>query len=144
MRVRHIAFVVRDLETSGRLYEEALGLVRVGPRSPGSFPGAALDMTDGEVNFSLLQLAKGDPSEWRGDALGPLHVGVVVDDLAKTRSVLEREGIEVYALKGDPPYFLKFRDPDGIEFDVSSTPDPFPIEPERSPAVATGGEASSS
>ena len=127
MRIRHIAFVVSDLEASARLYEEALGLTRVGARTPGNFPGQALDMTDGEVNFSLLQPAEGTPAEWRADALGPLHVGVVVDDIAAARSVLETKGIEVYATKGsEPPTFFKFRDPDGIEFDVASSAGPFP------------------
>jgi catechol 2,3-dioxygenase-like lactoylglutathione lyase family enzyme len=126
MRIRHIAFVVSDLEASAGLLEEALGLDRVGARTPGNFPGKALDMTDGEVNLSLLQLASGVPDEWRPTALGPLHVGVVVSDIAAAQRALERRGIRVYATKGEPPTFFKFTDPDGIEFDVASSNDPFP------------------
>ena len=126
MRSRHIAFVVSDLEASAGLFEEALGFSRVGARTPGNFPGKAMDMTDGEVNFSLLQPASGAPDEWRSTALGPLHVGVVVDDIAAARDALERRGIDVYATKGEPATFFKFRDPDGIEFDVASSIGPFP------------------
>lgn len=126
MRVRHIAFVVHDLEKSAKLYEEALGFKRVGRRTPGNFPGEALDMTDGELNFSLLKPNQGVPSAWRGDSLGPIHLGVVVDDLQSTRCVLEESGIKVYAEKGAPAYFLKFTDHNGVEFDVADRTDPFP------------------
>jgi catechol 2,3-dioxygenase-like lactoylglutathione lyase family enzyme len=126
MRVRHIAFVVHDLEKSAKLYEEALGFKRVGHRTPGNFPGEALDMTDGELNFSLLHPNRGEPSAWRGDSVGPIHIGVVVDDLEATRRVLNESGIKVYAEKGSPAYFLKFVDHNGVEFDVANKTEPFP------------------
>jgi catechol 2,3-dioxygenase-like lactoylglutathione lyase family enzyme len=126
MRVRHIAFVVQDLEKSAKLYEEALGFTRVGRRTPGNFPGEALDMTDGELNFSLLRPNEGEPSAWRGDSLGPIHVGVVVDDLTVTLRALQANGIKAYAEKGSPAYFLKFTDHNGVEFDVADRAEPFP------------------
>jgi catechol 2,3-dioxygenase-like lactoylglutathione lyase family enzyme len=126
MRVRHIAFVVQDLEKSAKLYEEALGFKRVGRRTPGNFPGEALDMTDGELNFSLLRPHHGSPSAWQGDSLGPIHIGVQVENLGATLDALEKNGITAYAFKGTPAYFLKFTDHNGVEFDVADRPDPFP------------------
>jgi catechol 2,3-dioxygenase-like lactoylglutathione lyase family enzyme len=127
MRVRHVAFVVNDLEKSAQFYEEVLGFQRVGARVPGNFPGKAMDMSDGELNLSLLQPSHGDADAWNGNSLGPIHLGVVVEDIEHVGTSLRSHGIEPYAQKGDPLMFFKFTDRDGIEFDVSTTVDVFPF-----------------
>ena len=56
MRIRHLGIVVEDLERTAEFYENVLGFKRLGDaRTPGHFPGKALDLSDGEVNYSLLQ-----------------------------------------------------------------------------------------
>jgi catechol 2,3-dioxygenase-like lactoylglutathione lyase family enzyme len=127
MRVRHVAFVVNDLEKSAQFYEEVLGFRRVGARVPGNFPGNAMDMSDGELNLSLLQPARGGADAWNGNSLGPIHLGVVVQDIEHVDTALRSHGIEPYAHKGEPLMFFKFTDRDGIEFDVSTTNDTFPF-----------------
>lgn len=125
MRIRHIGMVVSDLEKSANFYSEVLGFKRLSdPRKPGEFPGTALDMSDGEVNFTLLQPREDVPRQlWSHGTFGPNHIGVTIEDTAKLADTLRQRGIEVYgAEKADPPRFFKFRDLDNVEVDVA-TPD---------------------
>ena len=56
MRIRHLGIVVQDLDRTAEFYENVLGFKRLGDaRTPGHYPGKALDLSDGEVNYSLLQ-----------------------------------------------------------------------------------------
>ncbi|MGH3342057.1 MAG: VOC family protein [Carbonactinosporaceae bacterium] len=125
MRIRHLGIVTSDLERSAEFYEGVLGFRRLGDvRTPGHFPGTALDLTDGEVNYSLLQPREGVPrSGWSQGAMGPNHIGVEIEDTARVVAALAERGVEIYGVDpADPPRFFKFRDPDGVEVDVA-TPD---------------------
>ena len=82
MRIRHLGIVVQDLEKTAEFYENVLGFKRLGDaRTPGHYPGKALDLSDGEVNYSLLQP---NPeivrSDWTYGAMGPNHIGVTIED----------------------------------------------------------------
>lgn len=131
MRVRHIGVVTSDLERTASFYERVFGFHRLGGvRTPGHFPGQALDLTDGEVNYSLLRprddVARRD---WSQGGIGPNHVGIEIEDTARVVATLRELGVEIYgAEQADPPRFFKFRDPDGVEVDVAT--------PERSWRVA--------
>jgi catechol 2,3-dioxygenase-like lactoylglutathione lyase family enzyme len=126
MRIRHVAFVVEDLEKSASFYEDVLNFKRLGPRTPGSYPGMALDLTDGEVHFSLLRpnddIAR---QNWAHGTLGPNHIGVTLDDLEGVKQRLSNHGVDTFAERvnkdgsGKLTYF-KFIDPSGAEVDVSS------------------------
>ncbi|MGH3383590.1 MAG: VOC family protein [Nocardioidaceae bacterium] len=123
MRIRHMGFVVSDLETSAEFYEQVLGFKRLGGvRKPGHFPGMAMDLSDGEVNFSLLQPGDDiDRQSWSQGTLGPNHIGVTIEDTGRVASALKERGVEIYgAEQADPPRFFKFRDPDGVEVDVAT------------------------
>jgi len=125
VRIRHIGIVVQDLERTAEFYEDVLGFKRLGDvRTPGHYPGKALDLSDGEVNYSLLQPnPEIERSEWTYGAMGPNHIGVTIEDTGAVVTKLKERGIEVYgAEQADPPRFFKFRDPDGVEVDVA-TPD---------------------
>jgi catechol 2,3-dioxygenase-like lactoylglutathione lyase family enzyme len=123
VRIRHLGIVVQDLERTAEFYENVLGFKRLGDaRTPGHYPGKALDLSDGEVNYSLLQpnpeIAR---SEWTYGAMGPNHIGVTIEDTGSVVTALKDRGIEVYgAEQADPPRFFKFRDPDGVEVDVAT------------------------
>jgi catechol 2,3-dioxygenase-like lactoylglutathione lyase family enzyme len=126
MRIRHIGVVTSDLERTARFYEDAFGFRRLGDiRTPGHYPGKALDLSDGEVNYSLLCPDDRVPTvPWSQGTLGPNHVGVELDDTAHCVEALRGYGIEIYGEDKEqaPPRFFKFRDADGVEFDVA-TPD---------------------
>jgi catechol 2,3-dioxygenase-like lactoylglutathione lyase family enzyme len=125
VRIRHLGIVVADLETTAEFYESVLGFKRLGDaRKPGHFPGMALDLTDGEVNYSLLQPREDIPrASWSQGTMGPNHIGVTIEDTAAVAAALKERGVEIYgAEEADPPRFFKFKDPDGVEVDVA-TPD---------------------
>ena len=125
MRIRHIAIVTQDLERTAAFYEKVFGFRRLGGvRKPGHFPGMALDLTDGEVNYSLLRPRDDIPvREWSQGGLGPNHVGVEIEDTGRVVAALHELGVEIYGAEhADPPRFFKFRDLDGVEIDVA-TPD---------------------
>lgn len=123
MRIRHMGIVVADLERTAEFYENVLGFKRLGgARKPGHFPGTALDLSDGEVNYSLLQPREDIPrQDWSQGTMGPNHIGVAIEDTAAVVAALKKRGVEIYgAEEADPPRFFKFRDPDGVEVDVAT------------------------
>lgn len=125
MRIRHLGIVVSDLERTAEFYENVLGFKRLGEvRTPGHFPGKALDLSDGEVNYSLLQPKEEiQRQEWSQGTMGPNHIGVTIEDTGRVVKELQNRGVEVYGAEAaDPPRFFKFLDPDGVEVDVA-TPD---------------------
>ena len=125
MRIRHLGIVVADLERTAEFYVNVLGFKRLGDaRKPGEFPGTALDLSDGEVNYTLLQPNEGvTQQDWSQGTMGPNHIGITIVDTAGVVSALEERGIAIYGAEvADPPRFFKFLDPDGVEVDVA-TPD---------------------
>jgi catechol 2,3-dioxygenase-like lactoylglutathione lyase family enzyme len=126
MRIRHLGIVTEDLERSAEFYEKVFGFKRLGDvRTPGHYPGKALDLSDGEVNYSLLCPDKRvETSVWTQGTLGPNHIGVEIEDTARAAEALKGYGIEIYGEDKEqwPPRFFKFKDLDGVEIDVA-TPD---------------------
>ena len=129
MKIIHLAYVVSDLEKSAAFYEDVLGFTRVGPRTPGSYPGMGYDLTDGELHLSLLQ--PNDTVErvaWSHGVDGPNHFGAVVDDMDEVERKLATYGIKAYAHqykggdKANGATYFKFQDLDGAEVDVSAKP----------------------
>lgn len=123
MRIRHVGFVVSNIGDSASFFLDVLQFKQLSDvRTPGEFPGVAMDFSDGEVNVTLLQPREGiERSAWSHGSMGPNHLGITVAD---PRSVLERlrdRGVEAYAIDpSDPPRFFKFRGPDDVEFDVAT------------------------
>lgn len=123
MRVRHIGFVVSDIQESADFLTKVLDFRRLSDvRTPGSFPGLALDLSDGQVNVTLLQPREGvDGAGWAPGNRGPNHLGVTVDDPGEVLRRLSACGVSAYAMdSADPPRFFKFRGPDEVEFDVAT------------------------
>jgi predicted enzyme related to lactoylglutathione lyase len=123
-RIRHIALVVKDLEKTADFYQKAFGLTRSeiseGPTA------RRIYMSDGEVNLALLQykseVGSGlkDPSEF----VGIHHFGFQVDDLHAQQAQIEAAGGEFFFDLGkedDEGFERKFKDPDGIIFDISKS-----------------------
>lgn len=123
MRIRHIGLVVSELESSADFYCDVLEFKRLSDvRTPGEFPGKAIDLSDGEVNLTLLQPNEAVPrSAWSQGTMGPNHIGVTVPDPQAVIERLQQRGVEVYAVeKAVPPRFFKFRGPDDVEIDVAT------------------------
>jgi len=108
-KLRHIALIVTDPEASAKFYEQAFDLKRVGKARRGIY------LSDGTVNLALLQV--------EGDEKPRIyHFGLFVDDLAAAEKKATDAGAEYLAGRPTSPdsfYECKYRDPDGIVFDIT-------------------------
>ena len=113
-RMRHIALLVTDPEKSAQFYEKTLGFKRAGQA------GRGLYMTDGTINMALLKVR---PE--KGEKTGLYHFGMWVDDLDQSEKTVEEAGGTYLMGREDRNpntfYEVKYRDPDGIVFDITPT-----------------------
>lgn len=121
-KLRHIAISVPDLEKSARFYEETFGLKRVNLAITPY--GDGLSLSDGVINLTLLHFHTDDAAgDERGkDFVGIHHMGFIVDDLEAMSKKIEDNGGRFHReLKGGGgvDFERKFRDPDGVVFDIS-------------------------
>ena len=108
-KLRHIAMIVTDPEASAKFYEQAFDLKRVGKARRGIY------LSDGTVNVALLKV-EGD------EKLGVYHFGMWVDDLDAAEKKSADAGATYLAGRPTSPnsfYECKYRDPDGIVFDIT-------------------------
>ncbi|MGH6797639.1 MAG: VOC family protein [Roseiarcus sp.] len=122
-RLRHFAIVVGDLEKAARFYESVFELKRVG-RDDLDF-ASAIYLSDGVVNLALLNYRgkRGSGLENAASFVGAHHFGFQVDDIAETQKRIEAAGGTFFFDLGDDQgkenFERKFKDPDGIIFDIS-------------------------
>lgn len=119
-RIRHIALCVKDIKTTADFYEKAFGLKRTPIREGATAFNCY--MSDGEVNLALLQykseVGSGVPKGWTGIH----HFGFQCDDLPAQQKKVEAAGGEFFFDLGEPEdegFERKFRDPNGIVFDIN-------------------------
>ena len=122
-RLRHIAVCVKDLEKAAKFYENVFELKQVGREDIEI--GSAIYMSDGVINLALLNFAstKGNDLKDPKNAVGANHFGFQVDDLAETQRRIEAAGgtffFDLGESKDKVNFERKFKDPDGIIFDIS-------------------------
>jgi methylmalonyl-CoA/ethylmalonyl-CoA epimerase len=122
-KLRHIALSVPDPEKTAKFYEEVFGLTRIGRTDSPLAEGVYL--SDGVINVALLKYKSDEMAgEERGkDYVGVHHFGFQVEDAAATRQSIEQNGgrffMDLPDLKETLYYEEKYRDPDGIIFDIS-------------------------
>jgi catechol 2,3-dioxygenase-like lactoylglutathione lyase family enzyme len=121
-RIRHIALSVKDIDATADFYEKAFGLTR-SPKSEG--PTAfRVYMSDGEINLALLQYKSevGSGLKKPGEFVGIHHFGFQCDDLENQQKQIEEAGGKFFFDLGDPDdddFERKFKDPNGIIFDIN-------------------------
>jgi lactoylglutathione lyase len=111
-KLRHIAINVTDAEKAAQFFEKAFGMKRVGKG------GRSIHMGDGVVNVALLQIKK------PGDPVGLAHFGMWVDDHASAeKQVLEAGAVCIHGIPAEHTgfYEAKYKDPDGIVFDLTQS-----------------------
>ncbi|MGH7097015.1 MAG: VOC family protein [Stellaceae bacterium] len=123
-KLRHIALSVPDPWKTAEFYKRAFGLEVVGETDSSLAEGVFL--TDGVINVALLHFKSDEAAQGLGrDHVGLHHFGVWVDDIAQARRQVESAGGEWLmgepAQKGGSFYEIKFRDPDGVIFDLSES-----------------------
>lgn len=123
-RIRHIALVVKDLDRSATFYEKAFGLTR--SEMSESATARRVFLSDGEVNLALLQY-KGETGSGLSDPngfVGAHHFGFQVDDVPSAQADIEAAGGRFFfdlGTYGEDGFERKFKDPDGIIFDINDT-----------------------
>jgi catechol 2,3-dioxygenase-like lactoylglutathione lyase family enzyme len=122
-RLRHIAVVVKDLEKAATFYEKVFELKRVGEEHLEM--GSGIYLSDGVINLALLKY-KGEAGSGLKDAagfVGAHHFGFQVDDLEQARRRVEAAGGKFFftlgKTKDEANFEMKFKDPDGVIFDIS-------------------------
>ena len=112
-KIRHIAIRCEDTEKTAQWLHTALELQIVQRRGSG-----AVDLSDGDVNITLLPLGLGAGE--RQTRPGVEHIGVTVEDDAVARERLLSAGaVELNPVGlGDVYYEAKFRSPEGLVIDV--------------------------
>ena len=130
-KIRHIAIRCEDTEKTAQWLQDALELQLV-QRRGGS---GAIDLSDGDVNITLLPLGLGAGD--RPTRPGFEHIGVSVkDDEAARQKLLSAGAVELNPVGlGDVYYEAKFKSPDGLVIDVGHWAGTSPI-PESEPALA--------
>ena len=115
--------MVRDLEKSAQFYEKVFGLKRVG-RDDLEF-ASGIYLSDGVINLALLNY-KGKTGSGLDNAssfVGAHHFGFQVDDLEDTQQRIEANGGAFFFDLGNDAqkenFERKFKDPDGVIFDIS-------------------------
>jgi lactoylglutathione lyase len=122
-RLRHFALVVRDLESSAKFYETVFDLKRVGQETLDF--ASAIYLSDGTINLALLNYfgKRGSGLDDAKDFVGAHHFGFQVDDIAETQKRIEAAGGKFFFDLGNDQekenFERKFKDPDGIIFDIS-------------------------
>ena len=122
-KLRHVAIAVPDPEKSARFYEKVFGLKRVGTTDSELASGVYL--SDGVVSLALLDYKTDEAAgEEKGkDFVGVHHIGFWVDDLDETGHSIEESGgsffMDLPEAKDTLYYEKKYRDPDGVIFDLS-------------------------
>jgi lactoylglutathione lyase len=119
-RIRHIALCVKDIKATAEFYEKAFGLKRTEIKEGKTAFNCY--MSDGEINLALLQYkgeeGSGVPKGWTGIH----HFGFQCDDLPGQQEKIEEAGGEFFYDLGEPEdegFERKFRDPNGIVFDIN-------------------------
>ena len=108
-KLRHIALIVSDPETSAKFFEQAFEFKRVGTARRGIY------LSDGTVNLALLRV-EGDEKP------GVYHFGVWVDDLDEAEKKAMAAGATYLSGRPTSPnsyYECKYQDRDGIIFDIT-------------------------
>jgi methylmalonyl-CoA/ethylmalonyl-CoA epimerase len=128
-KIKHIALSTHDPEKTAAFYKETLGLQEVGkvksPLAEGYY------LTDGSINVAILKF-KSDEAADKPEGVnfvGLHHFGFKVDDLEGTMARLEaahadqRPQVNMAMPQGPQHrnFEVKFRGPDGVIFDISST-----------------------
>jgi lactoylglutathione lyase len=118
-KLRHLAIVVKDMEASARFYEKVFEMKRAFV-----VKDRAIYLTDGLMNLAVLAYANTNrPGAQTADGRhGIHHFGFRIADFKETEAALEAAGATYAFDLGDSTglnYERKWRDPEGILFDVS-------------------------
>ena len=121
-KLRHIAISVPDVAAAQIFFEQAFGMTKAGDAGRGVY------MTDGVMNVALLDFEDNPlPGVETGTEhfYGLYHFGMWVDDLeAAETQVKDAAAAAGRGRRPDEPdrfYEVKYRSPDGLIFDITTS-----------------------
>ena len=116
----HVALAVRDVERSANWYVDVLGFER---RYPGMWNGVPIFVARGKTALALFPAGKGvkGPPSSRPSA-GMLHLALRASrkNFIAAQRDLESRGIAFHFQDHDISHSIYFRDPDGIELEITT------------------------
>jgi methylmalonyl-CoA/ethylmalonyl-CoA epimerase len=125
-KLRHIALSVPDPDATAEFFMRVFGMTKVGDTDSPLATGVYV--SDGTINMALLKYKNDESAGGPKDAIGVNHFGFWVDDLAEIdEKILGAGGRHMLDLPEHPEeqetlyYEVKYRNPDGIIFDVSQS-----------------------
>ena len=124
-RLRHFAVCVKDIEKAAEFYANVFDLKRIAREDLDI--GSAVYMSDGVINLALLNFtgaagSKASDIKEGATFVGAHHFGFQVEDLAEVEKRIEENGGKFFFDLGDERhgnFERKFKDPDGVIFDIS-------------------------
>lgn len=122
-KLRHVALAVQDIEKAARFYCDTFEMEVVGETE--SPIASGLYLSDGTVCLALLNYKTDEAAgaERGKDYVGIHHFGFWCDDLDGQAATINGNGGEYFMdlpLEKDSLYYeAKYRDPDGIVFDIT-------------------------
>ena len=120
--IHHVAIICSDYAVSKRFYTETLGLTVIAEHYREARRSYKLDLAlaDG-AQLELFSFPDAPPRPSRPEAQGLRHLAFAVDDVAQCKAWLERQGVEVEAIRLDEytgRRFTFFADPDGLPLEL--------------------------
>lgn len=116
----HVALAVRDVERSADWYVEVLGFER---RFPGMWGGVPVFVARGETAIALFPQRNANPNPPQPrESAGILHLALRADRqnfIAAQRDLASR-GIAFHFTDHEISHSIYFRDPDGIELEITT------------------------
>ena len=110
-KLRHVALYADDIEATADFYEKAFEMARVLQREH------VITLSDGVVSLAIV-----DATRDKNGKKGLDHIGFLVDDMHAAAARLEAIGSEhcgqISRTRADPNIERKYRDPDGLVFDI--------------------------
>lgn len=113
-KLRHVAITVDDMQKTAAFYEQAFELKRVRESE------VAIMLSDGTVSLAIIH-SNNPNAEGRK---GLHHIGFLVDEMEEGAAKVESSGGvyhgQIRGVGGGPKSERKYRDPNGIAFDVAT------------------------
>lgn len=127
-KLRHVALMVPNPRETAEFFKKAFDLEEVGETEVPFASGVFL--SDGTMNLAILNFKEDEAAgvPWGKDAVCINHIGFWVDDVQEAdEKIRENGGSYMLGMPEDPEnvknsfYEVKYKDPNGIVFDVSTS-----------------------
>jgi catechol 2,3-dioxygenase-like lactoylglutathione lyase family enzyme len=133
-RFSHVTIVCADLDASLAFYRDTLDMSIADRPMPSGFPRAAIgSFANGDWCLHFFQATAEQKARFDGLSVpktGPvMHVSLRADGYVETRARLVSCGLNVREFTIGDRHLVQFRDPDGLEIELTYSPAELPGGP---------------